>query len=62
VVGVGDRLLTLFLCGVDLIRGHSSHHPGPVEAFAGKLVLYGCGDCRAGLQPGGLLALRPGAS
>lgn len=31
--------------GVDLIHGHSSHHPGPVEVFRGKLVLYGCGDC-----------------
>ena len=31
--------------GVDLIHGHSSHHPGPVEVFGGKLVLYGCGDC-----------------
>jgi len=29
--------------GVDLIHGHSSHHPGPVEVFGGKLVLYGCG-------------------
>ena len=31
--------------GVDLIHGHSPHHPGPVEVFGGKLVLYGCGDC-----------------
>jgi len=31
--------------GVDLIHGHSSHHPRPVEVFRGKLVLYGCGDC-----------------
>ena len=31
--------------GVDLIHGHSSHHPGPVEVFGGRLVLYGCGDC-----------------
>ncbi len=31
--------------GVDLIHGHSSHHPRPVEVFEGKLVLYGCGDC-----------------
>jgi poly-gamma-glutamate synthesis protein (capsule biosynthesis protein) len=31
--------------GVDLIHGHSSHHPRPVEVFGGKLVLYGCGDC-----------------
>jgi poly-gamma-glutamate capsule biosynthesis protein CapA/YwtB (metallophosphatase superfamily) len=31
--------------GVDLIHGHSSHHPRPVEVYRGKLILYGCGDC-----------------
>ena len=31
--------------GIDLIYGHSSHHPRPVEIYRGKLVLYGCGDC-----------------
>jgi poly-gamma-glutamate capsule biosynthesis protein CapA/YwtB (metallophosphatase superfamily) len=31
--------------GVDLIHGHSSHHPRPLEVYRGKLVLYGCGDC-----------------
>jgi poly-gamma-glutamate capsule biosynthesis protein CapA/YwtB (metallophosphatase superfamily) len=31
--------------GVDIVHGHSSHHPRPVEVFRGKLVLYGCGDC-----------------
>jgi poly-gamma-glutamate capsule biosynthesis protein CapA/YwtB (metallophosphatase superfamily) len=31
--------------GVDLIHGHSSHHPRPIEVYRGKLVLYGCGDC-----------------
>jgi poly-gamma-glutamate synthesis protein (capsule biosynthesis protein) len=30
--------------GVDLVYGHSSHHPRPVELYRGKLVLYGCGD------------------
>ncbi len=30
--------------GVDLIHGHSSHHPRPLEVYRGKLVLYGCGD------------------
>lgn len=30
--------------GVDLIHGHSSHHPRPVEVYRGKLALYGCGD------------------
>jgi len=31
--------------GVDLVHGHSLHHPGPVEVVEGKLILYGCGDC-----------------
>ena len=31
--------------GVDLIHGHSSHHPRPAGVFGGKLILYGCGDC-----------------
>lgn len=30
--------------GVDLIYGHSSHHPRPIEIYRGKLILYGCGD------------------
>jgi poly-gamma-glutamate capsule biosynthesis protein CapA/YwtB (metallophosphatase superfamily) len=29
---------------VDLIHGHSSHHPKGIEVYHGKLVLYGCGD------------------
>lgn len=28
----------------DVIHGHSSHHPLPVEVHHGKPVLYGCGD------------------
>jgi poly-gamma-glutamate synthesis protein (capsule biosynthesis protein) len=31
--------------GVDLVHGHSSHHPRPIETYRGKLILYGCGDC-----------------
>jgi poly-gamma-glutamate capsule biosynthesis protein CapA/YwtB (metallophosphatase superfamily) len=31
--------------GVDVVHGHSSHHPRPIEVFRGKLILYGCGDC-----------------
>jgi poly-gamma-glutamate capsule biosynthesis protein CapA/YwtB (metallophosphatase superfamily) len=31
--------------GVDLIHGHSSHHPRPVEVYRGRGILYGCGDC-----------------
>jgi poly-gamma-glutamate synthesis protein (capsule biosynthesis protein) len=30
--------------GVDVVFGHSSHHPRPIEIYKGKLVLYGCGD------------------
>jgi poly-gamma-glutamate capsule biosynthesis protein CapA/YwtB (metallophosphatase superfamily) len=30
--------------GIDLVHGHSSHHPRPIEVYQGKLILYGCGD------------------
>lgn len=30
--------------GVDVVHGHSSHHPRPLEVYRGHLVLYGCGD------------------
>lgn len=30
--------------GVDVVHGHSSHHPRPMEVHRGKLILYGCGD------------------
>ncbi len=30
--------------GFDLVHGHSSHHPRPVELYRRKLILYGCGD------------------
>ncbi|MEV8020116.1 CapA family protein [Streptomyces sp. NPDC086554] len=30
--------------GADVVHGHSSHHPRPLETYRGKLVLYGCGD------------------
>jgi poly-gamma-glutamate synthesis protein (capsule biosynthesis protein) len=30
--------------GVDLVHGHSSHHPRPIEVYRGKLIMYGCGD------------------
>jgi poly-gamma-glutamate capsule biosynthesis protein CapA/YwtB (metallophosphatase superfamily) len=30
--------------GVDIIHGHSSHHPRPIHVYRDKLVLYGCGD------------------
>ncbi len=30
--------------GVDIIHGHSSHHPKGIEVHNGKPILYGCGD------------------
>jgi poly-gamma-glutamate capsule biosynthesis protein CapA/YwtB (metallophosphatase superfamily) len=30
--------------GVDLVHGHSSHHPRPIEVYRGRLILHGCGD------------------
>lgn len=29
---------------IDLVHGHSSHHPRPIEVYRGRLILYGCGD------------------
>jgi poly-gamma-glutamate capsule biosynthesis protein CapA/YwtB (metallophosphatase superfamily) len=29
---------------VDLVHGHSSHHPRPLEVYRDRLILYGCGD------------------
>lgn len=36
------RLLTE--AGADVVHGHSSHHPRPVEFHRGRPILYGCGD------------------
>ena len=30
--------------GVDVVHGHSSHHPRPIEIYRDRLILYGCGD------------------
>jgi len=30
--------------GVDVVHGHSSHHPKGIEVYGGKPILYGCGD------------------
>jgi len=30
--------------GADVVFGHSSHHPRPIEIVRGKPVFYGCGD------------------
>lgn len=32
------------LGAADVVHGHSSHHPRPVEVYRGRLILYGCGD------------------
>ncbi len=29
---------------VDVVHGHSSHHPRPIEVYRGRPILYGCGD------------------
>ncbi|HEY8378777.1 MAG TPA: CapA family protein [Nannocystis sp.] len=34
----------LVAAGVDLVHGHSSHHPRPIEVCEGRLILYGAGD------------------
>jgi poly-gamma-glutamate capsule biosynthesis protein CapA/YwtB (metallophosphatase superfamily) len=34
----------LIEAGVDIVHGHSSHHPRPIEIFRGRPILYGCGD------------------
>jgi poly-gamma-glutamate synthesis protein (capsule biosynthesis protein) len=30
--------------GVNLVHGHSSHHPKGIEVYRGAAILYGCGD------------------
>ena len=40
-VRFGHRLIEV---GVDVIHGHSSHHPRPIEVFQHRPILYGCGD------------------
>nr|BFE60417.1 CapA family protein [Dactylosporangium thailandense] len=30
--------------GADIVHGHSSHHPRPMEVYRNRLILYGCGD------------------
>ena len=29
---------------IDVVHGHSSHHPKAIEVYGGRPVLYGCGD------------------
>ncbi len=30
--------------GVDVVHGHSSHHPKGIEVYNGRPIFYGCGD------------------
>lgn len=30
--------------GVDVVHGHSSHHPRPIEIYRERPIFYGCGD------------------
>jgi poly-gamma-glutamate synthesis protein (capsule biosynthesis protein) len=32
------------IAAVDVIHGHSSHHPKGIEVYKNKPILYGCGD------------------
>jgi poly-gamma-glutamate capsule biosynthesis protein CapA/YwtB (metallophosphatase superfamily) len=32
------------VAAVDVLHGHSSHHPKGIEVYKGKAILYGCGD------------------
>ena len=29
---------------MDVVHGHSSHHPRAIEVYRDRLILYGCGD------------------
>lgn len=40
--GFARRLIDL--AGVDIVHGHSSHHPLAFEVCHDRLILYGCGD------------------
>jgi len=30
--------------GIDVVHGHSSHHPKAIEVYRGRPILYGCGE------------------
>jgi poly-gamma-glutamate synthesis protein (capsule biosynthesis protein) len=45
----------------DLVHGHSSHHPAPLEIYRERLILYGCGDLINDYEGiSGHAAFRPG--
>ncbi|WP_281880951.1 CapA family protein [Nocardia sputorum] len=65
----------LIEAGVDVVHGHSAHHPRPIEIYRGKPILYGCGDViddyegirgheryHADLHPLYLVSLEPGSA
>lgn len=45
-VGLSERQFAhrLIDAGIDIVHGHSAHHPRPIEIYRGKPILYGCGD------------------
>lgn len=46
-IGEDERDFAHFLvgeAGVDVVHGHSSHHPKAVEVYRDRTILYGCGD------------------
>jgi poly-gamma-glutamate capsule biosynthesis protein CapA/YwtB (metallophosphatase superfamily) len=40
-IGFAHRLVD---SGVDIVHGHSSHHPRPIEIYRRRVIFYGCGD------------------
>jgi len=45
----------------DLVHGHSAHHPGAIEIYRGRLILYACGDLINDYEGiGGHESFRPG--
>jgi poly-gamma-glutamate synthesis protein (capsule biosynthesis protein) len=45
----------------DLVHGHSAHHPGAIELYRGRLILYACGDLINDYEGiGGHESFRPG--
>ena len=47
--GIDLHARTIYLCildqaGVDIVFGHSSHHPKAMEVHNDRLILYSCGD------------------
>lgn len=46
--------------GVDVVHGHSSHHPRGIEIYRDRPILYGCGDLLNDYEGiGGYEAFRP---